>query len=61
MRIQRLMIKLTVIGLVVIFGAGMAAAKISIDVNCTMKPGGAEEASIKKFKEMVEKDSGGRK
>ena len=36
------------------------AAKIGIDVNCTMKPGGASEASINKFKEIVEKESGGR-
>jgi len=36
------------------------AAKINIDVNCTMKPGGSEEAGIKKFKEIVEKKSNGR-
>ena len=36
------------------------AAKINIDVNCTMKPGGSEEAAIKKFKEIVEKESNGR-
>ena len=36
------------------------AAKINIDVNCTMKPGGAEDAAIKKFKEVVEKKSDGR-
>ena len=35
------------------------AGKINIDVNCTMKPGGASEAAIKKFKEIVEKESGG--
>ena len=40
-------------------GNGMAA-KINIDVNCTMKPGGAEEAAIMKFKEIVEQKSGGR-
>ncbi|NOY58383.1 MAG: TRAP transporter substrate-binding protein [Calditrichaeota bacterium] len=36
------------------------AGKINIDVNCTMKPGGSEEASIKKFKEIVEAKSNGR-
>lgn len=36
------------------------AAKINIDVNCTMKPGGSEEAAIKKFKEVVEEKSDGR-
>ena len=47
--------------LILVLGAGLAsAAKINIDVNCTMKPGGAEETSIKKFKEIVEKESGGR-
>ncbi|MBW2427823.1 MAG: TRAP transporter substrate-binding protein [Deltaproteobacteria bacterium] len=36
------------------------AANFNIDVNCTMKPGGSEEAAINKFKEIVEKESGGR-
>jgi TRAP-type transport system periplasmic protein len=36
------------------------SAKINIDVNCTMKPGGAEEAAIKKFKEVIEAKSNGR-
>jgi len=36
------------------------AADFDIDVNCTMKPGGSEEAAINKFKEIVEKESGGR-
>jgi len=36
------------------------AAEINIDVNCTMKPGGAEEAAIKKFKEVIEAKSKGR-
>ncbi len=40
-------------------GNGMAA-KINIDVNCTMKPGGAEEAAVMKFKEIVAEKSGGR-
>lgn len=47
--------------LVVLLMAGNGfAAKINIDVNCTMKPGGSEEAGIKKFKEIVEAKSGGR-
>ena len=33
----------------VFWGANVQAAEISIDVNCTMKPGGAEEAAINKF------------
>ena len=40
--------------------ANAQAAKIGIDVNCTMKPGGSEEAAIKNFKEIVEKQSNGR-
>ena len=36
------------------------AAEVNIDVNCTMKPGGSEEAAINKFKEIVEKKSNGR-
>jgi tripartite ATP-independent transporter DctP family solute receptor len=36
------------------------AAKINIDVNCTMKPGGSEEAAINKFKELVEAKTNGR-
>ena len=47
--------------LAVLFMCGNGlAAKINIDVNCTMKPGGAEEAAIKKFKEIVEQKSDGR-
>jgi len=46
--------------LVLAFGWGVAQATISIDVNCTMKPGGSEEVAIKKFKEIVEKESDGR-
>jgi tripartite ATP-independent transporter DctP family solute receptor len=44
----------------VLLCSGALAAKISIDVNCTMKPGGSEEAGIKKFKEILEKKSDGR-
>jgi tripartite ATP-independent transporter DctP family solute receptor len=36
------------------------AAKIGNDINCTMKPGGSEEAGNKKNKEIVEKESDGR-
>jgi tripartite ATP-independent transporter DctP family solute receptor len=43
------------------FSASAAvAADVTIGVNCTMKPGGAEEAAILKFKELVEGASGGR-
>lgn len=43
------------------FGIGSAeAAQIGIDINCTMKPGGSEEAAINKFKEIVEAKSEGR-
>lgn len=35
------------------------AAKINIDINNTMKPGGSEEAALMKFKEIVEAASGG--
>ena len=48
-----------VFAIILMCGNGLAA-NVSIDVNCTMKPGGSEEASIKKFKEIVEKNSGGR-
>ncbi len=40
--------------------SGALAAKISIDINCTMKPGGSEEAAINMFKDIVEKESDGR-
>lgn len=57
----KLLVGLLVAGLVLIFVPGGAfAAKINIDINCTMKPGGSEEAGIMKFKEIVEKKSGGR-
>ena len=46
--------------LIVIHSNGFTADSYSIDVNCTLKPGGSEEAAIKKFKEIVEKESGGR-
>jgi tripartite ATP-independent transporter DctP family solute receptor len=50
-----------ILGIVLCFGfSSVQAADINIDVNCTMKPGGSEEAAIKKFKEIVEKESGGR-
>ena len=57
----KILVGLLVVGLVLVFVSGGAfAAKINIDVNCTMKPGGSEEAGIKKFKEIVEKNSDGR-
>ena len=40
--------------------ANAPAGEFDIDVNCTMKPGGSEEAAIKKFKEIVEQKSNGR-
>jgi tripartite ATP-independent transporter DctP family solute receptor len=55
--------RFTLIALAALFAFGLSsafAADISIDVNCTMKPGGSEEAAIQKFKEIVEKESGGR-
>ena len=56
--------KIWVYGLIIclacILGASpVLAAKVNIDVNCTMKPGGSEEAAIKKFKEVVEAKSDG--
>jgi tripartite ATP-independent transporter DctP family solute receptor len=61
MKIQSVWLTLSLSLLFLIFGSGIAAAgKINIDVNCTMKPGGAEEASIKKFKEILDKESNGR-
>ncbi|MFC1798804.1 TRAP transporter substrate-binding protein [Thermodesulfobacteriota bacterium] len=48
------------IAIVLSLSSPVYAAKINIDVNCTMKPGGAEEAAILKFKEIVEEKSGGR-
>lgn len=50
------------IGLILVFAGTVTlqAAEISIDVNCTMKPGGSEGAAIDKFKEVVESKSNGR-
>lgn len=51
---------LLVIGLTLLaHPAKIAAAPIQIAVNNTMPPGGAEEASILKFKELVEQKSKG--
>lgn len=44
---------------ILLLGVNAMAQTINIDINCTMKPGGSEEAAIKKFKELVEKASGG--
>ena len=61
MKRRKLWLGLTLSLLILNFGINAAVAdKIDIDVNCTMKPGGASEASINKFKEIVEKESGGR-
>lgn len=49
----------SVLAVFLLCGTG-SAAKINIDVNCTMKPGGSEEAGINKFKEIVEQKSEGR-
>ncbi len=52
---------LIVVTLGIILNLGSArAAVISIDINCTMKPGGSEEVAIKKFKEIVESRSNSR-
>lgn len=48
-----------IVGFSLAMGLEAAAAPVKIGVNCTMKPGGAEEAAIKKFKEMVEQKSKG--
>ena len=57
----RFLVGLLVAVLVLGFAPGGAfAAKINIDVNSTMKPGGSEEAAIMKFKEIVERESNGR-
>jgi len=42
-----------------VFITGAIAGNIIVNVNCTMKPGGAEEAAINKFKEIVESRSEG--
>lgn len=51
---------LIIVGFVVAFYPPAAVSgPIKIGVNCTMKAGGAEEAAILKFKELVEKRSNG--
>jgi TRAP-type C4-dicarboxylate transport system substrate-binding protein len=61
MKKSNLWLGVTLSFMILIFMVNAAVAgKINIDVNCTMKPGGASEASINKFKEIVEKESGGR-
>ncbi|MDM8539743.1 TRAP transporter substrate-binding protein [Desulfococcaceae bacterium HSG9] len=44
---------------IILMGADVMAKTINIDINCTMKPGGSEEDAIKKFQELVDKNSGG--
>jgi len=58
---KSLLLYVLVVAVVLALGTGNAvAAEFNIDINCTMKPGGSEEAAIKKFKDIVEKNSGGR-
>lgn len=58
---RNLVLCLSAISIVLCLGIGNSpAADVDIDVNCTMKPGGSEEAAIKKFKEIVEQKSNGR-
>jgi len=57
---KRLVFSLIGVLAILLVCVSVHAAKIGFDVNCTMKPGGASEASINKFKEIVEKESGGR-
>lgn len=59
-RRKALVIGSLLLALVWIGATCVHAEEISIDVNCTMKPGGSEEAAIKKFKEIVETKSNGR-
>lgn len=57
---KHLVLFVSVISVVLSLSIGNAwGAKINIDVNCTMKPGGSEEAAINKFKEIVEQKSNG--
>ena len=51
---------ITVLIMALVLGGAAWAAPITIDVSCTMKPGGSEEAAIEKFKEIVERESDGR-
>lgn len=48
------------ISLLILAFSAVSALALDIDVNCTMKPGGSEEAAIKKFKEIIETKSKGR-
>ena len=57
---KRLMFSLVGVLAILFMCVSVHAAKIGIDINCTMKPGGSEEAAINKFKEIVEKESDGR-
>ena len=50
---------ISLILIISVAGFCWAGNPIRIGVNCTMKPGGAEEAAIKKFKELVERRSNG--
>jgi tripartite ATP-independent transporter DctP family solute receptor len=58
---NNLVLIVAAISIVMLLCIGSAmASDIDIDVNCTMKPGGSEEAAIKRFKEIVEEKSNGR-
>jgi len=57
---KKLMFSLVGVLAILFMCVSVHAAKIGIDINCTMKPGGSEEAAINKFKEIVEKESDGR-
>ena len=57
---KRLMFSLVGVLAILFMCVSVHAAKIGIDINCTMKPGGSEEAAINMFKDIVEKESDGR-
>ncbi len=57
---KRMMFSLVGVLAIFFMCVSVHAAKIGIDINCTMKPGGSEEAAINKFKDIVEKESDGR-
>lgn len=54
---QKKWVVFLVVGFFLSISAAGLAAPVKIGVNCTMKPGGAEEAGIMKFKEVVEQKS----
>lgn len=59
-KVKFFLVFLITVAIFITFHWSLAAAEtISIDVNCTMKAGGAEEAAINRFKELVEERSNG--